>query len=180
MLWAPSSLMTDKIFPLAHETPASQLDLVPAYSPKIMILLGSRNTIRIIKSTLRVLSEYSNEYTTKWINRDTCHHLGKWHSSVVLCQLFMGITWGNLRLLTPGSHCRGFWCDWSGVRCGYQNFLKAPGDSYVKFSNHCFRLKTKLMAIFPHIVGNRHYKMKMEQILSFVSILLSEYTIASI
>lgn len=109
--------------PLVHKISASHLALVPTCSPMIMILLGSRNTFRIIKSVLRVLSENGSEYAMKWINRDTCHHWGKWYSSVVLSWLFLEITWGNLKLLIPGSHSHGFWCDWSVVRSGHQNFF---------------------------------------------------------
>ena len=48
----------------------------PCCCPVIMTLLGSRNILRIIKSTLRVPSQNGNKYKMNWINRDTYGHLG--------------------------------------------------------------------------------------------------------
>lgn len=72
---------------------ASHLALVPACSPMVMILLGSKNILRIIKSVLRALSENGNENTVIWIKRDNCHHLGKGHSSGVC----IGCSWESCR-----------------------------------------------------------------------------------
>lgn len=135
--------------PLVHKISTSHLALVPTCSPMIMILLGSRNTFRIIKSVLRVLSEMAanipwNELTeTPVITgvNDTLQWfcLGcSWKS--------LGETWRYWLLVpTPmDSDLIGLW--WG---LGIRTFFKAPGDSYVKFSNPCFRLKNKLLTISP-------------------------------